>query len=71
MRAGHADDAAGVLDGVGNAVLQKLTLDVPARAAHAGALGVASLDHEAGNNAVERQAVVKTVLDQLFKVLAR
>ena len=69
-RAGHADDAAGVLDGVGNAVLQKLTLDVPARAAHAGALGVASLDHEAGNNAVERQAVVKTVLDELFKVLA-
>ena len=30
-RAGHADDTAGVLDGVGNAVLQELALDVPAR----------------------------------------
>lgn len=28
------------------------------------------IDHEAGNNAVEGQAVVKAVLDELFKVLA-
>ena len=69
-RAGHADDAAGVLDGVGNAVLQELALDVPAGAAHAGALRVTALDHEAGNNAVEGQAVVKAVLDELLKVLA-
>ena len=33
--AGHADDAAGVLDGVVDAVAGELTLDVPARAAGA------------------------------------
>ena len=43
---------------------------MPAGAAHAGALRVTALDHEAGNNAVEGQAVVKAVLDELLKVLA-
>ena len=68
--AGHADDAAGMLNGVDDAVLQELTLDVPARAAHAGALRAAALDHKAGDDAVEGQAVVKALLDQLLKVFA-
>ena len=69
-RAGHADDAAGVLDGVGNAVLQEFALDVPAGAAHAGALRVAALNHKARDDAVEGQAVVEALLDELLKVLA-
>ena len=68
--AGHADHAAGVLDGVVHAVLQELALDVPAGAAHAGALRVAALNHKAGDNAVEGQAVVEALLDELLKVLA-
>ena len=67
--AGHADDAADVLDGVVDAVGGKLALDVPAGAAGAVAQRAAALDHKAGDDTVEGQAVVKALLDQLFEIL--
>src|SRR5699024_4190868 len=68
--AGHADHAAGVLDGVGHAVGGELALDLPAGAAGAVAQRAAALDHEPGDDPVEGQAVVKAGLDQFFKILA-
>ena len=67
--AGHADDAADVLDGVVDAVGGKLALDVPAGAAGAVAQRAAALDHKAGDHAVEGQAVVKALADQLLEIL--
>ena len=55
---GHAEDAALVLQVVLDAVEEELTLDAVAGAAHAGTLGAAALDHKAGDDAVEDQAVV-------------
>ena len=51
------------------AVSGKLALDVPARATGAGAQRAAALDHKAGDDTVEGQAVVKAFLDQLFEIL--
>ncbi len=48
----------------------ELTLDVPARAAGAGAQRAAALDHKAGDDAVEGQAVIKALIDQFQKVFA-
>ena len=63
--AGHAEDTALVLDVIlGEAVEQELALDAVAGAAHAGALGTAALDHEAGDDPVEDQAVVVALLTQ-------
>jgi len=67
--AGHADDAAGVLDGVVDAVGSKLALDVPAGAADAVAQRAAALDHKAGDDAVEGQTVVEALTDQLLEIL--
>ena len=67
--AGHADDAADVLDGVVDAVGGKLALDVPAGAAGAVAQRAAALDHEVGDDAVEGQAVVEALTDQLLEIL--
>ena len=53
---------------VDEAVLRELALDGIARAAHAGALGVAALDHEARDHPVEDQAVVEALLDQVHEV---
>ena len=53
--------------GVVDAVSGKLALDVPARAAGAGAQRAAALDHKAGDDTVEGQAVIKALLDQLLK----
>ena len=52
-----------------HAVSGKLALDVPARAAGAGAQRAAALDHKAGDDTVEGQAVIKALLDQLFEIL--
>ena len=60
----HTQDAALVLQLVFEAVAGELALDGIARAAHAGALGVAALDHEAGDDAVEDHAVIKALFDQ-------
>ena len=65
----HADDAAGVLERIVHAVGGKLALDVPAGAAGAVAQRAAALDHEAGDHAVEGQAVVKALADQLLEIL--
>ena len=43
------------------AVGRKLAPDAVAGAAHAGAVGVAALDHKAGDDPVEDQAVIKAL----------
>ena len=43
-------------------LLAELTADGIAGAAHAGAVGAAALDHEAGDDPVEDQAVIKAGL---------
>ena len=67
--AGHADHAAGVLDGVVHTVCSELALDVPARAAGAVAQRAAALDHKAGDDTVEGQAVIEALADQLLEIL--
>ena len=47
---------------------RELALDVPAGAAGAVAGRVAALDHKAGDDAVEGQAVIKALIDQFQKV---
>ena len=54
-----------------HAVLRELALDGVLRAAGAVAQRAAALDHKAGDDAVERQSVVKTVVCQVHKVLNR
>ena len=67
--AGHGQHTAVMLKVVLEAVLAELTLDGVAGAAHAGALGVAALDHEAGDDPVEDQAVVKALVHQRNEVV--
>ena len=66
---GHAQHAALMLQVIPHTVEEKLTLDAVARAAHAGAVGAAALDHKAGNNPMEDQAVVVVVIAQVDKVV--
>ena len=66
---GHAEDAPLMLEVVFHAVEEELSLDAVARAAHAGALGAAALDHEAGDAPVEDQAVVVVVACQVDEVV--
>ena len=54
-----------------HAVGGEFTLDRLVRAAHAGALGVAALDHEAVDDAVEGQAVIEALFCQLQEVINR
>ena len=54
-----------------HAVEQELALDAVAGTAHAGALGAAALDHEAGNDAVEDEAVIKAAVCQRDEVIDR
>ena len=59
----HGEDAAIMLEVVlAEAVVLELALDPVARAAHAGALGVAALDHEAGDDPVEDEPVVEALV---------
>ena len=67
----HRQDAASMLEIVGNAVHFELALDRVAGAAYADALGVAALDHKAANDAVEDNAVIKLILYQRDKVVDR
>ena len=53
-----------MLEVVGDAVRGKFALDGVAWAAHAGALGVASLDHESGDDPVEDGSVVEPIRHQ-------
>ena len=50
------------------AVVGELAADLVARAAHAGAVRVAALDHEARDNAVEDGAVIEALLREGNKV---
>ena len=67
-RTGHAQNAPLVLQIVFHTVEEKLTLDAVAGAAHTGALGAAALDHEAGNDPVEDQAVIVIVIAQVDEI---
>ena len=58
-----------MLKRVVHAVGGKLTLDVPAGATGAVAQRAAALDHKAGDDAVEGQAVVEALTDQLLEIL--
>ena len=69
---GHGDDAAAVLEGVlGKAVVAELAFDLIAGAADADSLRAAALDHEAGDDPVEDEAVVEALIHQVFKVVDR
>ena len=66
---GQGENALVVLEVVVEAVGGELAGDLVARATGAGAVGVAALDHEAGDAAVEDEPVVKTGLDQRDEVV--
>ena len=69
---GHGQHAGGVLQVVlDKAVAGELAPDVIAGAAHAVAVGAAALDHEAGDDPVEDQAVIKALVGQGNKVVHR
>ena len=67
--AGHGQHAAVMLEVILEVIGGELTLDGVAGAAGAGALGAAALDHKAGDDAVEGQTVVVTLLNQGDKVV--
>ena len=64
----HAENAPLVLQVVLDAVEEELALDAVAGAAHTGAFGTAALNHEAGNDSVEDQTVIKMVAAQVDEV---
>ena len=66
---GHAEDTPLMLQVVLHAVEEELALDAVAGAAHAGALGAAALNHEAGDDPVEDQAVIVIVVTQVDEVV--
>ena len=67
----HRKYAGGMLQVIFEACHAKFACDMIAGAAHAAALGVAALDHEAGDHAVEDGAVVKTLFHQGDEVVHR
>ena len=64
LRTRHGDHAALVAEVVLHAVELELALDAVAGAAGAGALRAAALDHEAGDDPVEDQAVIEALVGQ-------
>lgn len=64
----HAENAPLVLQVVLDAVEEELALDAVAGAAHTGAFGTATLNHEAGNDSVENQTVIKMAVAQVDEV---
>ena len=70
-RARHGQHAAGVRQVILEPIRSKFAADLIARAAHAGAFRVAALDHEARDNAVEGQAVIKALFCEGNKVIYR
>ena len=52
-------------------VLGKFALDIVARAAHAGSVRTAALNHKAVDDAVEDQSVIVAFLDQADKIVYR
>ena len=65
----HRQNAALMAQIVLEAVKEELALDAVAGAAHAGAVGAAALDHKAGDNAVENQAVVEIMVCQVDEII--
>ena len=63
-RACHGEDAQRVLEVIFEAVMCKLTADRVSRAAHAGSVRAAALDHKAADDSVEDQTVIITFLHQ-------
>ncbi len=68
--AGHGQHA-GLMDQIvlAEAVAGKLTVDLIAGAAHAGSLRAAALNHEAGDDPVEGQAVIKALVGKGDEVI--
>jgi len=64
----HGQDTALVLQVILDAVEEELALDAVAGATHAGAFGAAALNHEAGNDAMEDQAVIIVMAAQIDEV---
>ena len=64
----HGDNASLVLDGIVVTVSAEFTVELLLGAAHTVAEGVAALDHKAGDNSVEGEAVVEAFLCERFKV---
>ena len=71
LRTRHGDHAALVAEVVLHAVELELALDAVAGAAHAVAVGTAALDHEAGDDPVEDQAVIEALIGQRDEVVDR
>ena len=66
----HAEDAAVMLEVVlGKAVVLELALDAVAGAAHAGALRIAALYHEAGDDPVENKSVVEAAVYEAEEIV--
>ena len=66
---GHAQNATLMPQVILDAVKEELTLDAVAGAAHAGALRATTLDHKAGNDAMEDQAIIITLIGQIDEVV--
>ena len=64
----HAQHAPLVLEVILHTVEEELALDAVAGTAHAGSFGAAALNHEAGDNPVENQAVVIVVIAQVDEI---
>ena len=67
----HGENASGMLQFVLVSVGAEFTGDLVSRAAHAGAFGIAALDHESGDDAMEDHAVIKLFVDQRDEVVDR
>ena len=65
----HGEDAGRVAERVFEPVLGKFAADAVAGAARAGTGGVAALNHEAADDAVEDQAVIEAFIDQADEVV--
>ena len=65
----HGKNACLMLQGIVEAVLGELTFDAVARAAHAGSIRAAALDHEAVDDAVEDQAVIEALFHQADEIV--
>lgn len=66
--AGHGNDAAFMAEGIIESIAAEFAFDGIARSTGADAIGVAALDHEALDDAVERQAIIKAFRDEICEV---
>ncbi|MNI32326.1 hypothetical protein D3C73_862350 [compost metagenome] len=64
LASGHGQYTLCVLQVIGEAVRGELPCDAVARSARACAIGIAALNHEAGNDAVEDRSVIETFVNE-------